>query len=1013
MASRIVRWFLEISLDAETLRWWSGHGSVVFDGETWTGLGQRWRAPKSLKRTAGLKSEKFDLEFDSSRQTNNADPIGHLLDQKWRRRQMRLRRIAWAAGAGPDVGDVLADERGRIRNLSDELQAGKPATLSMEIESGMLAYLERRMETRSPAGQKRVFPGDLGFDLIAKLEGKTIPWRTKETKAGKVEIGFQDGYDPVPRKLPLGRFVDDGSFVADFTNGQQKKYWQRVRAIADCRINKLDKIWVNGELVRDAPLVHGVRTLLRIKNDKGEDRCWATFYDGRPDQVADAYLVAAEPLWTVNHRLQGVAYVIMEHLWDDDISQSFDYRFGGEGALLYDRRLDSTAGGAGTQRWDDPGTWVYSANAKVAADHYRSGIRIMAGSSAMWFGVGEASDAVPYAEFAMLADHCDDNVDLKAGGTQKRYEVNGLLAADQSHEKNLQRLADQMAARVIDQGGRIAFRPPLVRTPVVTITDNDLVRGSKSRIDPGGRIDDMVNKIEGRFVNPAADWKRDDFPAVTVEAYVDDDNGEIADSLDLELETSSERAQRIAKLKIEDSRRILEQEESYKPEVARLLAPGEWFLRQSDLRGFPDGKMFIMEEADRQIDGSADVKASEVFPDELVWVKETATDLVDPPGVPDVDRPDITPPDIIVTPGDVTDGDGTVSFPGVGVFINYDANALGVRTEIEIWRDDGTGEPDLAYPPITRSIGVGQTLLQVAGEIMPGVDYVLRARAVIEGIYGSWSAWHAFTASSDFIVPAGLTDLTGLVDIAAFAAGIEPVAIAPTSLPNPSGYVGPSVVFLVPESKLYRYTGSGWTAQVIAADVAGQLTNAQIADLAAAKLTGQIAGTQVTDGAISTPKLSAGSVTTAKIAANAVTASQVAAGAITAGKIAAGVVTATEIAAGAITAGKISAGAVSATELAAGAVSADKLAANSVVAGKIAAGAVSASSITVANLGAISANLGTITAGALSINNKFIVDAAGNVTIRNATTGQRLVISNSTLEVYDSSNVRRVRLGIW
>lgn len=65
------------------------------------------------------------------------------------------------------------------------------------------------------------------------------------------------------------------------------------------------------------------------------------------------------------------------------------------------------------------------------------------------------------------------------------------------------------------------------------------------------------------------------------------------------------------------------------------------------------------------------------------------------------------------------------------------------------------------------------------------------------------------------------------------------------------------------------------------------------------------------------------------------------------------------------------------------------------------------------NLAQIVANMGPITAGSININNRFAVDSSGNVTIVSATSGARMTLSNSVLEVYDASNVRRVRLGIW
>lgn len=76
-------------------------------------------------------------------------------------------------------------------------------------------------------------------------------------------------------------------------------------------------------------------------------------------------------------------------------------------------------------------------------------------------------------------------------------------------------------------------------------------------------------------------------------------------------------------------------------------------------------------------------------------------------------------------------------------------------------------------------------------------------------------------------------------------------------------------------------------------------------------------------------------------------------------------------------------------------------------------GAVTAGVISVTSLAAISANLGAITGGSLNINDKFIVAADGTTTIRSATSGARVVMTNSLIQVYDASNVLRVRLGVW
>lgn len=85
----------------------------------------------------------------------------------------------------------------------------------------------------------------------------------------------------------------------------------------------------------------------------------------------------------------------------------------------------------------------------------------------------------------------------------------------------------------------------------------------------------------------------------------------------------------------------------------------------------------------------------------------------------------------------------------------------------------------------------------------------------------------------------------------------------------------------------------------------------------------------------------------------------------------------------------------------------------SIAAEQLSAGAVTANKIAVVNLAAINAQLGHILGGSLNINNRFIVDADGNVTIQNAPTGARLMITNTLIMVYDANGILRVRLGIW
>lgn len=236
---------------------------------------------------------------------------------------------------------------------------------------------------------------------------------------------------------------------------------------------------------------------------------------------------------------------------------------------------------------------------------------------------------------------------------------------------------------------------------------------------------------------------------------------------------------------------------------------------------------------------------------------------------------------------------------------------------------------------------------------------------------------------------------SGAVTLTKFASGIEPVTIASGALPTVK-----STETLVYNGKLYRWSGSAYTAAVATSDlsgtildaqiaglaaskITGQLSDSQIADIAAAKLTGQITSTQITDGSISTPKLAAGSVSTAKLAAGAVTADTIAANAITTAKIDAGAITTAKIAAGTILASNIAAGTITGDNIAASTITGSNILADSITAAQIAAGAISASELAV---GAVTA--GKIAANAIIAGDGVIANAAiTNALIANAAVG--------------------------
>ena len=297
-------------------------------------------------------------------------------------------------------------------------------------------------------------------------------------------------------------------------------------------------------------------------------------------------------------------------------------------------------------------------------------------------------------------------------------------------------------------------------------------------------------------------------------------------------------------------------------------------------------------------------------------------------------------------------------------------------------------------------VGVVATLPTVAGYSGPSVVVLTTDGKLYRLVSGAWTA----------AVNTG--DITGTIGENLFSEDLRPLERV-SALPTTGLFQGRAAL-LTSDSKIYRYTGSAWTAAVPTTDLTGQVGGTQIADAAitATKIssnavtTGKIAANTITAaeiaansvtatkiyaGSVSADKIAANAVTATKIAADAVTADKVAANAITAGAIAADAVTAGTVAAGAIntdqlaanaiTSAKIFTGAITADKVAADAITANKIAASSIITSKLAAGAVTAAKISVSELSAISADLGTVQVGTAnivdaSISSAKIADAA-------------------------------------
>jgi len=270
------------------------------------------------------------------------------------------------------------------------------------------------------------------------------------------------------------------------------------------------------------------------------------------------------------------------------------------------------------------------------------------------------------------------------------------------------------------------------------------------------------------------------------------------------------------------------------------------------------------------------------------------------------------------------------------------------------------------------------TLTGVTGDHVGQVKLLTTTNTLFVWTGSAWSE-DIFTAST--VDPGSIT-------AASFASGVEPIS-AVNSLPSPTGYTGPSVVFLTTDKKLYRYDSSvpEFTTLVTTADLSGTLGENLFSDtIRPIERVGTLPTTNLTTGRVvmltTDSKLYrySGTAWTKAISAadldDQVNLATQVFGQVQATNINSGQISTASIQAGAVVADKIASGSISAVKLAADSVTANAIAANAVTASEIAANTITTTQLDTSQIFADSAVIGAIQSS--SITTSAVVSAIGS-----------------------------------
>lgn len=213
---------------------------------------------------------------------------------------------------------------------------------------------------------------------------------------------------------------------------------------------------------------------------------------------------------------------------------------------------------------DDPTTWEWSDNPALCLADYIRGcpMLVAAGDVKRPYGLQASDDSIDWDTVIEAANICDETISY-SGGTQARYTCNGTIDSDVAPKDGLASLASAMAGSVAYSGGLWKIFAGAYRTPTVHLTEADQCGPSKTQARRARR--DLFNGVKGKFRGPASFYQTTDFPSVTSETFVDQDNGEeIWQEVELPFTDNAAMCQRIAKIDLYRNRSQIVTERTFK-----------------------------------------------------------------------------------------------------------------------------------------------------------------------------------------------------------------------------------------------------------------------------------------------------------------------------------------------------------------------------------------------------------------------------------------------------------------
>lgn len=370
------------------------------------------------------------------------------------------------------------------------------------------------------------------------------------------------------------------------TTGTDNKYLWMVVALHDTPVDAILDFIVDGTSITFSS--NQAQNVFKIGSTSYLSR-WDKL--GSESQTVETNLDGASTKWTSDHRGRGITYSVLKLEWSP---QAFPQGLPApiwviRGRKIWDPRLDNSYGGSGSHTLGTESTYTYSNNAALCLLDYLLGVKI---NSKFIGGCRVPIARIDHASFAAAANVCDEDVDLDAGGTEKRYTINGFVSSMEDKEGCVQAMLKAMNGALSVRGGKLYLQAGAAITANTfpsSLTDDDLA--GPLNVDTVISRQEKINTITSVYPSPYGTSAAVSAPVLAPSAYITADGGlSLSREEQHRFTTSVATVQRLNKLILGDAREQLAIDGVYKPKAIGISA-GDTFQWYSASAGYSNQKM--------------------------------------------------------------------------------------------------------------------------------------------------------------------------------------------------------------------------------------------------------------------------------------------------------------------------------------------------------------------------------------------------------------------------------------